>query len=160
MFFEWVLVRLASVSPDATKLLSCGMTKDELLHELQHHTWVAIRPSPVEGIGVFALRDIPAGTRGLFSKGVGEWIPVPKKEVAALPDHARALIENYCLYDDDHYFVADYGFKVMDLVNYLNHSDEPNLASIRDGEDFETLRDIQCGEELFIDYGSIVDSRE
>lgn len=136
------------------------MTKDELLHELRNHTWVAIRPSPVEGIGVFAIRDIPAGTRGLFSKGVGEWIPVSKKEVAGLPAHARALIENYCLYDEENYFIADYGFKVMDLVNYLNHSDTPNLVSIRDGEDFETLRDIRSGEELFIDYGSIVDSRE
>ncbi|MDX1955221.1 MAG: SET domain-containing protein [Chitinophagaceae bacterium] len=136
------------------------MTKDELLNELQNHTWIAIRPSPVEGIGVFALRDIPAGTRGLFSKGVGEWIPVSKKEVAALPDHARALIENYCLYDEENYFIADYGFKVMDLVNYLNHSDTPNLISIRDGEDFETTRLIHSGEELFIDYGSIVDSQE
>lgn len=136
------------------------MTKDELLNELQNHTWIAIRPSPVEGIGVFALRDIPAGTRGLFSKGVGEWIPVSKKEVASLPDHARALIENYCLYDEENYFIADYGFKVMDLVNYLNHSESPNLISIRDGEDFETTRLIRSGEELFIDYGSIVDSPE
>lgn len=136
------------------------MTKEELLNELQNHTWIAIRPSPVEGIGVFALRDIPAGTRGLFSKGVGEWIPVSKKEVTSLPDHARALIENYCLYDEENYFVADYGFKVMDLVNYLNHSETPNLISIRDGEDFETTRLILSGEELFIDYGSIVDSQE
>ncbi len=136
------------------------MTKDELLNELQNHTWIAIRPSPVEGIGVFALRDIPAGTRGLFSKGVGEWIAVSKKEVASLPDHARALIENYCLYDEENYFIADYGFKVMDLVNYLNHSESPNLISIRDGEDFETTRMIHAGEELFIDYGSIVDSPE
>lgn len=136
------------------------MTKEELLNELQNHTWIAIRPSPVEGIGVFALRDIPAGTRGLFSKGVGEWIPVSKKEVASLPDHARALIENYCLYDEENYFIADYGFKVMDLVNYLNHSETPNLISLRDGEDFETTRLILSGEELFIDYGSIVDSQE
>lgn len=136
------------------------MTKEELLNELQNHTWIAIRPSPVEGIGVFALRDIPAGTRGLFSKGVGEWIPVSKKEVTSLPDHARALIENYCLYDEENYFVADYGFKVMDLVNYLNHSETPNLISLRDGEDFETTRLILSGEELFIDYGSIVDSQE
>lgn len=136
------------------------MTKEELLNELHHHTWVALRPSPVEGIGVFALRDIPAGTRGLFSKNIGEWIPVSKKEVAALPDHARGLVENYCLYDEEHYFIADYGFKVMDLVNFLNHADTPNLLSIDDGADFETLRDIRSGEELFIDYGSIVDSQE
>jgi SET domain-containing protein len=29
--------------------------------------------------------------------------------------------------------------------------------SINEGDDFEALRDIQAGEELFIDYGEIVD---
>lgn len=136
------------------------MTKEELLNELRYRTWVMLRPSPVEGIGVFAIRDIPAGTRGIFSKDAGEWIPVSRAEVDTLPDHSKKLIENYCLYDEDNYFIANYGFKVMDLVNYLNHSDKPNLRSINDGEDFETLTDIAEGEELFLDYGSIVDSSE
>lgn len=133
------------------------MTKQQLLHQLHHHTWVMIRPSPIEGIGVFAIRDIPKGTRGMFSSGIGEWIKVTKQEVSELPEHSRALIENYCLYDEENYYVANYGFKVMDLVNYLNHSDTPNVFSINDGEDFETLRDINNGEELLIDYGQIVD---
>jgi SET domain-containing protein len=48
----------------------------------------------------------------------------------------------------------------MDIVIFLNHSEEPNIISINDGEDFETLRDIKAGEELFIDYGEIVESDE
>ena len=48
----------------------------------------------------------------------------------------------------------------MDLVNFLNHSDEPNVMSINDGEYFEALRDILAGEELLIDYGEIVDGEE
>jgi SET domain-containing protein len=43
------------------------------------------------------------------------------------------------------------------MIVFLNHSDEPNLRSVNDGEYFESLRDILAGEELFIDYGSIVD---
>lgn len=136
------------------------MTKEALLAELTNNTYVMIKPSPIEGIGVFAIRNIPKGTRGIFSKGIGNWIEVPKQEVAALPEHARLLVENYCLYDEEHYFIADYGFKVMDLVNFLNHSDHPNLISLNDGEDFETTRDIACGEELLIDYGTIVESTE
>ena len=91
------------------------------------------------------------------NKDHDEWISIPKAEVEQLPAHSRALIENYCLYDDDHYFIAEYGFKKMDLVNFLNHSDEPNVMSINDGEYFEALRDILAGEELLIDYGEIVD---
>ena len=133
------------------------MTKEQLLNELSHHTYVMIKPSALHGIGVFALRNIPKGQRGLFSKGIGEWIPVSKKEVAMLPQHSIDLVENYCLYDDENYFIPDYGFKVMDLVNFLNHADTPNIFSINDGEDFETLRDIAAGEELLINYGEIVD---
>ena len=45
----------------------------------------------------------------------------------------------------------------MDLVNFLNHADTPNIISINDGEDFETIIDIAAGEELLINYGDIVD---
>lgn len=137
----------------------CSMTKEALLKELNEDTWIMIRPSPIEGIGVFALRDIPMGCRSIFSKPdpTEQWIPVSKKEVETLPQHARDLIGNYCLYDEENYFIPDYGFKKMDLVNFLNHSDTPNLISVNDGEYFETLRPILKGEELLIDYGSIVE---
>jgi SET domain-containing protein len=49
---------------------------------------------------------------------------------------------------------------MFDLAVYLNHSDQPNLISINDGEFFEAIRDISPGEELLIDYGTIVDSEE
>lgn len=135
------------------------MTKEELLNELAGNTWVMIKPSPIEGIGVFALQDIQEGCRSVFSKAneQEQWIPITKTEVENLPAHAKALIENYCLYDEVNYFVPDYGFKKMDLVNFLNHSDTPNIVSINDGEFFEAIRNINKGEELFIDYGEIVD---
>ena len=135
------------------------MTKEELLQELSTNTWVMIKPSPIEGIGVFALQDIPKGCRSMFSKAneQEQWIPISKTEIENLPAHAKALIENYCLYDAENYFVPDYGFKKMDLVNFLNHSDTPNVISINDGEFFEAIRDIKKDEELVIDYGEIVD---
>ena len=134
------------------------MNRGELLNELISNTWVMIKPSPIEGIGVFALQDIPKGCRSMFSKATADeqWITISKTEVENLPEHAKALIENYCLYDADNYFVPDYGFKKMDLVNFLNHSDEPNIISINDGEFFEAIKDIKQGEELVIDYGGIV----
>ena len=133
------------------------MTKEELLHELAGNTWVMIRPSPIEGIGVFALRDIPTGCRNMFSKpdAAEEWITITKKEMEALPAHARFIVGNYCLYDEENYFIPAEGFKKMDL--FLNHSDKPNIVSINDGDFFEAVRDIKQGEELVIDYGEIVD---
>ena len=136
------------------------MTKEALLKDLQKDTYVMIKPSPLHGIGVFAIRDIPKGTRDLFSQGVGEWIKLTVAEVEALPKHSKDLVENHCLFDEDYFYVPDYGFKLVDLVIYLNHSDKPNVISINDGEFFEATRDIAEGEELLVDYGTIVDCDE
>ena len=136
------------------------MNKEALLKELAASTYVMIKPSPLHGIGVFAIRDIPKGTKNIFSKGVGDWIKVSKEEVDALPQHSKDLIENLCLFDEDHYFIPDYGFKLVDLVIYLNHSETPNVISLNEGEEFEAIRDIASGEELLVDYGTIVESDE
>lgn len=132
------------------------ISKPDLLNELVNNTYVVLRPSPVAGIGVFALRDIPKGCRDMFSKPdpSDNWIKVPLAEVEKLPDHARFLIWNYCLFDDEHYFVPDHGFKKVDLCLFLNHSDDPNVKSVDEGAYFETLRDIKEGEELFLYYGA------
>ncbi|MFT3907883.1 MAG: SET domain-containing protein [Ferruginibacter sp.] len=134
------------------------MKKERLLNELQNNTVVILKPSAVAGIGVFALVDIKKGQRNIFSNDKSEWIKLSKDEVEQLPPHSKALIENFCLFDEENYFVPEYGFKMMDLVVYLNHSDEPNVVSINEGEDFEAIRDIAAGEELFVDYGEIVNS--
>lgn len=136
------------------------MNKEALLKQLAESTYVMIKASPVHGIGVFAIRDIPKGTQDIFSQGIGEWIEVSKEEVEALPKHSRDLIENHCLFDDKSYFIPNYGFKLVDLVIYLNHSETPNVISMNEGEYFEAIRDIKTGEELFVDYGTIVEGEE
>lgn len=136
------------------------MDKEALLKQLAESTYVMIKASPVHGIGVFAIRDIPKGTQDIFSQGIGDWIEVSKEEVEALPKHSRDLVENHCLFDEKSYFIPDYGFKLVDLVIYLNHSESPNIVSINDGERFEAIRDIACGEELFVDYGTLVEGEE
>lgn len=132
------------------------MTKEMLLAQLKNDTYVMLKPSGIHGIGVFAIRPIPKGCRDIFSKGQGEWIKLPITDVEGLPEHSRELVETYCLFDEENYYVPDYGFKVMDLVNYLNHSGNPNIVSVNDGEEFEALRDISTGEELMVNYGHIV----
>jgi SET domain-containing protein len=136
------------------------MTRDELLRELRNETFVALQPSGIHGIGVFAIQPIPKGCRNIFSENKGEWITLPIADVEKLPEHSKNLVETYCLFDEENYYVPSYGFKLMDLVNYLNHSNVPNIVSVEDGAWFEALRDIEPGEELFVDYGHLVDGME
>ena len=136
------------------------MTKEALLAQLRDDTYVMLKPSGIHGIGVFAIRPIPRGCRRIFSKGVGEWITLPIAEVEKLPQHAKDLVETYCLFDEENYFVPEYGFKIIDPLIYLNHSSQPNIISINDGEEFEALVDIAPGQELLVNYGYLVDGME
>lgn len=136
--------------------------KQRLLEELSRNTYLVLRPSPVEGVGVFAATDIPKGCRDMFSAPDPDeqWIKITKEEWEQLPSHAQFLVGNYCLYDEEHYFVPEQGFKKMDLSYFINHSDTPNIISIDEGNYFEAIRDIRSGEELFLDYGTIVEGEE
>ncbi len=138
-------------------------TREDLLKELGSNTWVMIQRSQIQGIGVFALVDIPKGCRSMFSIAKlnhEEWITIPKADVEKLPAHSKTLVETYCLYDEGNYFIPEYGFKKMDLVSFLNHADHGNIISVNDGEFFEAIHDIKKGEELVIDYGGIVETQE
>ncbi len=134
------------------------MNKSELLKELSQKTYVALKPSAIHGIGVFAIADIPKGCRDIFSTNTDSWVKLPISDVEQLPAHSRELVETYCLYDEENYFVPGYGFKVMDLVNYLNHSSSPNVISIDEGRFFEAIADIPAGTELLVNYGDIVNA--
>lgn len=132
------------------------ISKAQLLNELNNNTYVILKPSAIAGIGVFALRDIPKGCRKIFSAPDknDKWITVPRAEVESLSLSIQFLIGNYCLFDDENYFVPDHGFKKVDLCLFLNHGDDPNVFSINEGEYFEAVRDIAEGEELLLYYGA------
>ncbi len=136
------------------------MPHTTLLKQLRNQTYVMLQSSLVHGIGVFAIQPIPRGCRNIFSKDSGEWIKVPITEVETLPEHSRSLIETYCLFDEENYFVPESGFKTIDPVIYLNHSAQPNIISINDGEEFEALVDIAPGQELLVNYEHLVDGME
>lgn len=130
------------------------MDARKLLREIAD-TRIGLAPSPIHGIGVVALTAIPAGTRDLFSPPGDEWPGVPLAELESLPPHARKLIGTYCLKDDERVYLPPRGFRVVDLVLFLNHSDAPNLRQMDAGDYFVTLRDIAAGEELTLDYDTL-----
>jgi len=126
----------------------------QLLNDIAN-TAIGLAPSPIHGIGVFALTNIPAGTTDLFSPESGDWPAIPAAMKKSLPAHTQKLISTYCLEDEDKIYLPPHGFKIVDLAHFLNHSDQPNLRQMEGGNYFVTLREIQAGEELTIDYGTL-----
>jgi SET domain-containing protein len=117
---------------------------------------IQVRRSGVHGKGVFALAPIRAGERVIEYKGeVITWSEALRRHPHDPSDPHHTF---YFHIDDGHVIDAKYG---GNAARWINHACEPNCeAEEVNGRVFiKALRDIAPGEELFYDYGLIIDER-
>ena len=117
---------------------------------------IQIRRSGVHGKGVFALRPIAAGERIIEYKG--EVISWPESLRRHPHDPSDPNHTFYFHVDDRHVIDANVG---GNAARWINHACEPNCqADEAGGRVFiRALEDISPGEELFYDYGLVIDER-
>ncbi len=110
--------------------------------------------SRVHGVGVRAIRDIPAGT--LVFRGEGERVAwVSRAAVRRLPAEIRSLYEDFGMVWGERIGVPP-NLNQLSVGWYVNHSDRPNVEAGDDAR-FRALRRIRKGEELTADYRTFVD---
>lgn len=114
-----------------------------------------IRESPIQGLGAFATRAIPAGTR--LIEYAGERL-TPDEADARYPDNDERHHTFLFAIDDD--VVVDAAVNGND-ARFLNHSCDPNCDVVIDEKRLwiETIRDVEPGEELVYDYAFILPER-
>ncbi len=107
---------------------------------------VHVRPSPIDGHGVFAAEPVPAMTK--IGEIRGEAISVEEARIRATR-HERIMIVEL-----SRRRAIDFS-RSTDPMRYTNHSCRPNSRlSIENGRvEFFSLRVIAPGEELTVDYG-------
>jgi len=117
---------------------------------------IEVRASGVHGKGVYALRAIAAGERIVEYKG--ERITWPEAQRRHPHDPADPNHTFYFHVDDDTVIDAKYGGNV---ARWINHACDPNCESDAVGSRvyIKALRDLAPGEELFYDYGLVIDER-
>jgi SET domain-containing protein len=115
-----------------------------------------IRPSPMHGVGAFAVRPIPSGTRLIEYAGARI---TPAEADARYPDVAGEAHHTYLFAIDD-YVVIDASVDGNE-ARFINHSCDPNCdAIIDDGRIWiETIRDVAVGDELAYDYAFVLPER-
>lgn len=128
------------------------MDKERLLLHLQREVYCRLMPSPISGIGVFATRDIPAGIDPFPEDEDKEWIPFKREELEKIHSSVTQTIEDLCVFSEGVYWVPKIGLHTLDIAQFLNHSETPNLVSDKHGEIFVTGRIIKANEELTVDY--------
>jgi len=117
---------------------------------------IQVRRSGVHGKGVFALQAIPAGDTIIEYKGeVITWPEALRRHPHDPKDPHHTF---YFHVDEKHVIDAKVG---GNAARWINHSCDPNCeADEQDGRIFiKALRDLHPGEELFYDYGLVIDER-
>jgi SET domain-containing protein len=133
------------------------MNKKKRLIKSFDNVYCRLKPSRYGGVGVFAIRDIPKGTNPFAGCYDGNFIPVSPKEIENQPASIKEMIKDFCPFQDGKYWVIERGLNAIDISFFLNHSKEPNMIAIKDGEEFVAKRDIKAGEELTVDYDTYDD---
>jgi SET domain-containing protein len=103
-----------------------------------------VRPSAIQGVGVFAAVSIPAGTN------IWEYTPdvdwkISQEEMASFPQPFQTRLRRYTYLDESGWYVL-----CGDNAKFMNHDDSPNCDD--HGMYTVALRDILMGEELTCDY--------
>jgi hypothetical protein len=109
---------------------------------------ISVRHSPIHGRGVFALRDIPAGTRILEYRGqVITWRTAKTR-------HATTGTAGHTYYFDRGDGTVIDGARGGNSARYLNHSCEPNCEAVnqRGRVHIFTIAPVAAGSELLLDY--------
>ena len=127
--------------------------------------WFEIRPSPMHGLGAFALRHISAGTR--LVEYAGERI-TPEEAERRHPDEPAASAatrgHHTLLFaidgEDGEEVIIDAGVGGND-ARFINHSCDPNCDAVVEAGRIwiETIRDVAPGEELAYDYAFVLEER-
>ena len=108
---------------------------------------VRIQPSPIHGVGVFAIRAIKEGEI-MELDAIPHQFDVPFSMMKDIRKDAREIILGQfpAIAVGSHFL-----YPVTRMQAFLNHSDNPNY----DGQADKTLRDVAKGEELTEDYRKI-----
>lgn len=123
------------------------MNTEEQINELNTYARLRLAPSPIHGIGVFAMRDIQKGTR-LYAQVAPRGFKISKGNLSKLlPEVKQYILERWPLALNNESFAWPDCF----IQGYMNHSKEYNYDLKTD----TALRDIKTGEEVTENYKDI-----
>lgn len=136
------------------------MNKGALIENLRHGVYCRLQPSPIAGIGLFAIRGIPRGVNPLGEYNM-TFKKIPAEEISndpSIPDAVKKYVEDMCVVEDGCIWMPTCGINNIHIDFFINHSSKPNM---RHGERdyFYAIRAIRAGEELTVDYGTYNDER-
>lgn len=127
--------------------------------ELLKNTYCRLRPSDTEGVGVFAVRDIPKDTNPFLGIKHHRWHKFNMSELKKIDKNILKMLDDFFVIEKDNtVYIPERGLNSLDISFFLNDSKKPNLKIVGDGKkevlNFKTIRKIRKGEELMVSYAT------
>lgn len=128
------------------------MNEKHLIAEAYNDVYCKLAPSPIHGVGVFAIKDIPQNT--IVFRSEVEYVKVPAKFLNRIHDEVSSLYKQFLQYDafSETIQIPQRGFSSLDISFYLNHSSTPNCRYDIESNFIVSKTDILKGDELTYDY--------
>lgn len=126
------------------------MSQSNLIAEAHNDIYCKLAPSPIHGVGVFALKDIPIYTV-IFRSNL-KTIAVDKKFLNRINTNVANYYSSMLFSDFNIMEIPKTGMNALPTSYYLNHSEEPNAKIDIENNLIVAKKNIYVGEEVTINY--------
>ncbi|MFH1657517.1 MAG: SET domain-containing protein [bacterium] len=119
------------------------------------NTYCRFKISPLHGVGVFAVRDIPKNFNPLKGLKRQKWVEISIDDLKHLEKDVMKMVDDfYVIEKNGKIEVNEGGLNGMNISYFFNDSKTPNVKRVKGGHEVITLRKIKRNEELTIAYST------
>ena len=125
--------------------------RKQIINSILNNCNVRLQPSTVcDGVGVFAIIPIPAGT-ALFKDVIPDKEYIEFSELENVPKEILNYLISMCNSDETGIYLS----RTVNNINisyFVNHADAPNVEHDLIHDEYRAIRNIDAGEEILCVY--------
>jgi len=129
------------------------MIKDKNKEFLKNikNVYCRIKPSKINGVGVFAIKNIPKNINPFQKLTKSKWLKLNINLMKKIDKNVLNMIKGFfAIKKDGTFWAPKGGLNDINISFFMNNSNNPNVNIL--GDEFKTYRIIKKGEELTINY--------
>lgn len=130
--------------------------KQEILKLLQN-TYCRLKKSKIEGVGVFAIKDIPKNKNPFLGIKNCRWYKFDINELKKIDKSVLKMVDDFFVIEENNeVYIPETGLNGIDISFFVNNSKNPNLKikpnKNNEALEFITTKKIKKGQELTVAY--------
>ena len=126
------------------------MLPADIIAEAHNDIYCKLAPSPIHGVGVFAIKDIPPNT--IIFRHSTEFIKIDCKFLRRVDEEVSDLYKSMLRHNDDYIYIPVKGFNSINMSFYVNHHHLPTARYDIENSFIVSKSKIKKGEEITINY--------